>query len=397
MRGTWLILISLSLTCAESDFTLLSQEERAGIPTVYFTEVRKVSRQNAETDHSGDFPHRDHDVKVVLEDHEHFAGVKRWHLTFMRGEEQFTSTLAIEENVGSEQKEFVFPIEMVTDANAVFITARDEVGSSLAFGSSLIKIPEMNSFLAWVGTAYDPAASHLRVDPGTLPVVEIGHHICKQNMSPCYILKERLPEVVSRCLTLTDLVTDAPVLLCDETMIPFNGLTMGLTVEFTEDHTVLLSLEPPQDEVVKSIEVIAYHPRDPSSVFSPWDSQCDPLDAVGESGRIECSQNLRMTETPDGIEVVVVVFTSQNGSLPQSVQLTHWFITDDAEAQIGAIIIGSIIGGLVAVGLIVALVIFVRKNKNMSKGKREAAVTTSAHYTSAPTSDPEPAQYDDQI
>ncbi|XP_063585543.1 uncharacterized protein LOC134762967 [Penaeus indicus] len=389
MRGTWLILISLSLACAESDFTLLSQDERVGIPTVYFTEVRKVSRQNAETDHS---PHpRDHDVMVVLEAHEHFAGVKRWHLTFMRGEEQFTSTLDIAENVGSEQEEFVFPIELVAEANAVFITARDEVGSTLAYGSSQIKIPEMNSNLAWVGRAYDPVASYLRVDPGTLPVVEIGDHVCKQNMSPCYILKERLPKVVSRCLTLTDLVTDAHVLLCDDTMVPFNQLTMALTVEFNEDKTVSLTINPPQDEDVKSIEVVAYHPRDPSSVFSPRDSKCDPLDAVGGPGQIQCSQKLETTEKPDGIQVVVVVFTSQNGSLPQSAQLTHWFIADDGEAQKGVVIIGLIVGVLVVVGLIFALVIFIRKNKSKSKGKREAAVTTSAHYTPAPTSDPEPA------
>lgn len=78
---------------------------------------------------------------IVLEDHEHFAGVKRWHLTFMRGGEQFTSALDVEENVGSEQKKFVFPTELITEANAVFITARDEVGTTLAFGSSQIKIP----------------------------------------------------------------------------------------------------------------------------------------------------------------------------------------------------------------------------------------------------------------
>ncbi|XP_037776406.1 uncharacterized protein LOC119573313 [Penaeus monodon] len=360
MRGTWLLLISLSLICAESDFTLLSQEERAGIPAVYVTEVRKVSRQNAEIDHSGDSPHRDHDVMIVLEDHEHFAGVKRWHLTFMRGGEQFTSALDVEENVGSEQKKFVFPTELITEANAVFITARDEVGTTLAFGSSQIKIPEMKSYLAWVGTAYDPAASFLRVDPGTLPVVEIGDHVCKQNTSPCYILNERLPEVVSRCLTITDLVTDVPVMVCDDTMIPFHELTMALTVEFIEDHTILLTLVTYQEEVVTSIEVVAYDPNDPSTVFSPLDSQCDPRDAV-EPGQVQCSQNLRQTEKPDGIEVVIVVFTSQNGSsFPQSFKLRHWFIVDDEQAQTGAIVIGSIIGVLVGMGLIAALIILVR-------------------------------------
>lgn len=385
---TWLILISLSLACAQSDFTLLSEEERANTHTIRITEVRKVSRQSTQTSVPGDFPHRDHDVKIVLEDHPHFADVKRWLLAFMRGEEQFTSAFDVQENVGSEQKEIVFPTELIPKANVVFITARDAAGSTVAYGSAQFKIPDLNSNLAWVGRAYDPSASFLRVDTGTLPVVEIGSHVCKQNTSPCYILKESLPEVIPRCLNLTDSITDEHVVLCDETMVPYHRLSSSVTADFKEDDELLLSLTPPQTEVVKSIEVVAYNPRDPSTVYSPDDSQCSPQGGKGAPGQVECSQNLRMTERVDTIEFIVVVFMSQNESQPESILLKHGFIVDDGQTQTG-VIIAAIIGVLFVVALIAAIVICIRKNK--SKGNHEVAMNATTKYTSAPTSDPEPA------
>lgn len=103
----------------------------------------------------------------------------------------------------------------------------------------------------------------------------------------------------------------------------FSGLSSSVTAEFKEDDELLLSLTPPQTEVVKSIEVVAYNPRDPSTVYSPDDSQCSPQGGKGAPGQVECSQNLRMTERVDTIEFIVVVFMSQNESQPESILLRH--------------------------------------------------------------------------
>ncbi|XP_042866779.1 uncharacterized protein LOC122249733 [Penaeus japonicus] len=384
---TWAILISLCLACTAtaSEFTLLSQEERAHIPPVYITEVRKVSRESGEHDVNSDFPHRDHDVKIVVEDHSHIPNVKQWQLTFLLDGEQHTSVLEVEENVGSDQKEFVFQTELKAETTGIFITAKDDAGTTLAYGSSQIKIPYMDSQLAWVGTPYDPSSSYLRVDVGILPVIEIGDHVCSQYQSPCYILKERLPDVISRCLTTMDTVTDTPVELCDDTMVPYQELTEPPTLDINDDFTLFLNMIPPQDEIVEAIEVVAYDPKNPTTVFSPFSSQCEPLEEVEKPGTLRCSQNLRMTEKIDVLEVVVVVMMNQNGSHLQSTLLTYRLVSQEAPVQT-SLIVGSIVGVLAGLALIAGIVFLVRKNKN--KGRRGEAKTTSAHYTSAPTSDP---------
>lgn len=79
--------------------------------------------------------------------------------------------------------------------------------------------------MARVGAAHHPSSpSSLRVDPGTMPEIQIGSRVCRRDEAPCYILEEEdLPEVVSRCLSLSDELTSAYVAVCDETVVPFHG------------------------------------------------------------------------------------------------------------------------------------------------------------------------------
>lgn len=78
--------------------------------------------------------------------------------------------------------------------------------------------------MAWVGEEYHLSTpSSLRVDPGTLSEVWVANRVCRREKAPCYFLQKELPEIVSRCLTLSDSLTNAPLILCDDTVLPFHG------------------------------------------------------------------------------------------------------------------------------------------------------------------------------
>lgn len=84
---------------------------------------------------------RDHDVKIVLDEHILIVGVTRWTLTFLMGGQQFTSSLDAVTETDGIQREFVFKTELVEGATAVLLTAKGRSGSVLATGTAYVQIP----------------------------------------------------------------------------------------------------------------------------------------------------------------------------------------------------------------------------------------------------------------
>lgn len=112
----------------------LKPSDRAGTPSLWIDEIRKVS---CETENA----YRDHDVKIVLREHSRIVGVSIWTLTFLRNGFQSISSLDAATETDGNQKVFVFKTELVTDANAVLVTAKGKSGNVLAAGTLYVRIP----------------------------------------------------------------------------------------------------------------------------------------------------------------------------------------------------------------------------------------------------------------
>ncbi|XP_047473413.1 uncharacterized protein LOC125028117 [Penaeus chinensis] len=379
----WVILASLNLvwvTMADSVNTI-SPEARSSPPTLWLLELRKVPRETTPSDHTS----RDHDVKIVLDEHSLIVGVTRWTLVFLKGGQQFTSSLDALTETDGIQREFVFKTELVEGANAVLVTAKGRSGSVLATGTAYVQIPDLDSNVAWVGGEYHPSSpSSLRVDPGTLSEVWVSSRVCRREKAPCYFLQKELPEVVSRCLTLSDSLTNVPLVLCDDTVLPFHELYQTPSLYITDDYLLEVSMTLPQDVVLEGREVVAYDPEDPSVVFSPEGFRCNPSAGVGDRGERTCTQRLEMTEAKDAVSVLVVLMYSDGGRL-ESKLLTYR--GQEPRASQTGVIVGSVVGGLVGVVLIAAAVfLLLRWRKN--KGKKGSSRRSSAQYAATPTSDP---------
>lgn len=378
----WVILASLSLvwvTMADSVNTI-SPEARSSPPTLWILELRKVSRETTPNDPTS----RDHDVKIVLDEHILIVGVTRWTLTFLMGGQQFTSSLDAVTETDGIQREFVFKTELVEGATAVLLTAKGRSGSVLATGTAYVQIPNLDSNVAWVGEEYHLSTpSSLRVDPGTLSEVWVANRVCRREKAPCYFLQKELPEVVSRCLTLSDSLTNAPLILCDDTVLPFHELYQTPSLYISDDHLLEVSMILPQDVVLEGREVVAYDPEDPSVVFSPEGFRCNPSAGVGDRGERTCTQRLEMTEAKDAVSVLVVLVYPDGGRL-ESKLLTYR--GQEPRASQTGVIVGSVVGGLVGVVLI-AVAVFLLLRWRKTKGKKESS-RSSSQYAATPTSDP---------
>lgn len=380
----WVILASLSLVCLATADPVdnTAPEDRSSTPTLRILELIKVSRETTPDDQTP----RDHNVKIVLDEHALIVGVTLWTLNFLvNGDNVLSSLDAVTETDGL-QREFVFKTELPEGITAVLVAAKGKSGNVLATGTVYVQIPaNLVGSLAWVGEEYHPSSlSSLRVDPGILSEVWVGNRVCRRERSPCYFLQKELPDVVSRCLTLTDTLTNAPVVLCDETVAPFQELYPTPSLHITDDHLLEVSMSLSQD-VALGREVVAYDPRDPSVVFSPEGFLCDPS-GVGDRGESECSQRLVMSEAKATDVLSVLVVLEYPGGRLESKLLTYG--GQEPRASQTGVIVGSVVGGLLGVILIAAAVFFLLRWRNKKEGKEGSSTSHSSHYTATPTSNP---------
>lgn len=368
MRGVVVVVWSLSLVCVWAQNDLRRLYESSGTVSLTLLELRKVMRE-------GQPLAKDYNVKVILDQHESLPSLSYWSLVLKdSGGKQ--ETYKSQAN-SYTQTEIEFETD-ITDVNFVFVVAMDTSNTVIATSFDELEIEDGKSKLAWVGSEYVSSRSHLRVDTGFLQEVEAGEMMCRQKNSPCYFLNAELPKDIPRCSPIISGVNKNTVNVCDDTITRFQGTAESTQVDRSGNN---LTVRADFSTAPSKVEVVVVDPNDPSTMLSPEGYKCQMLEDSWHPGH--CTQQLSGAKDLKRLMVIVVALDSEGYVLESSLTMYDESNGIVTAANTG-VIVGSILGGLLAILLIVGLGLYlVRRNK--ASTKKKSASRASGNYRAANT------------
>lgn len=375
MRGVVVVVWALSLVCVWGQTDLRRLYESSSTVSLTLLELRKVMKE-------GQPLAKDYNVKVILDQHESLPSLSYWDLVLKDsgGKEGIYKSQAN----SYTQTEIEFETD-ITDVNFVFVVAKDSSSAVIATSFDELEIKDGKSKLAWVGSEYVSSRSHLRVDTGFLQEVKAGEMICRQKNTPCYFLNAELPEDIPRCSPILSGVSKNTVNVCDDTITRFQGTAESTQVERSGNN---LTVRADFSTAPSKVEVVVVDPSDPSTMLSPEGYKCQRLEDSRHPGY--CTQQLNGAKDLKKLMVIVVALDSEGYVLESSLTMYDESNGIVTAANTG-VIVGSILGGLLAILLIVGLGLYlVRRNKSSTK---KSASRASGNYRAANTED----QQDDAV
>ncbi|KAK3856960.1 hypothetical protein Pcinc_036764 [Petrolisthes cinctipes] len=381
------ILMVCCLVCVAAQTQLMTEYNSGEKIELKFEEVRNVLRDG--------FPlGREYNVRVRLADHQSILGITSWRLTTLsdqgNGAQQThftTSALSI------DQAEIDFEADL-TGVYSAFLTATNGSDYVLGIGYGILNKTDMESRLAWVGGDYDPSSSSIRVWPGKMSEVKIGKESCKKEDAPCYYISASLPQHIPRCL---DVIQEKAytILQCDD-IISLHQESSGTSLITVSDGNMTINVK--FTSIPARIEAAVFDPKDPTQLFSPNGYHCpvikEPRDlepATDSHPWTSCKIPLKDTKDRHRFMVLVVALDDE-GYVYES-RMEVYDDTPPKDDNVG-VIVGSVVGGICGLAIIVAIVVYFFRDKEAKKAKRSTkkkeggSTRSTAAYQPAPISDP---------
>ncbi|XP_037776729.1 uncharacterized protein LOC119573590 [Penaeus monodon] len=210
-------------------------------------------------------------------------------------------------------------------------SAEDDSESKSCVGEAVVTLQALDARLSWVGGDYNPQKSSLRVDTGSLDEVFVHEGaVCKREKSPCYFLRDELPDTVPRCAVLH--TEDGQTInQCEVYVSPFQDLPEPPLLDLYDLKEIRLTSND-----FPRAELVVFH-LDTNAILSPDDYAC----TEGRAG--SCSQQVAI---PDDLEVfgVVVVMLDEEDDVEGSFALdfqVHKAAVDQLTLDVFRVSLGS--------------------------------------------------------
>ncbi|XP_047473162.1 uncharacterized protein LOC125027982 isoform X2 [Penaeus chinensis] len=188
-------------------------------------------------------------------------------------------------------------------------SAVDDNASKYCVGETVVTLQALDARLSWVGTEYDPEESSLRVDTGSLEEVVVHEGaVCKKEKSPCYFLRDKLPDTIPRCATVNS-EDGQKISQCEVYVSPYQVLPETPILDLYDLKEIRLT----SSTAFPRAELVVFR-LDTNDILSPDDYACT------EGRAKSCSQQVAI---PDDLEMfgVVVVMLDEEDDVKGSLAL----------------------------------------------------------------------------
>ncbi|XP_042241747.1 uncharacterized protein LOC121879219 [Homarus americanus] len=277
-----------------------------------------------------------------------------------------------------------------------FLVARGREDALQSVGQVYLMVEELNDNLDWVGAEKHNTSASLRISPFDAEYhLPDKNKICLKGNTTCYFLQEGGQSNLNleRCKTLDNTASEVPTKVdeCDENVTPFKEFSshVSVTVESGKVNVILIT----DDSNSSSLEVIAYDPNDPSTVYTTENN----VPCIINKDSHVCTRTIKNSGYSKPVNVLVVSF-DENGAVKESALLISYFPGAPPTTTPNWVIVVSVLGSVFGLAFIAFITIFVVKKKRAHKEvQREIQLAYEKESTSGRDNEAYPSPRDSPI